>query len=315
MQKTSAKDKQRIVYLYQKEKWTMAEIADRFRVSPQSISGILKRRNVVARSQSEAQRKYSVDETFFDVLNAPEKAYFLGILYADGYNNTDRNSVNLSLKEEDQELLIDLSNLIQPNKPLQFIKLRRPTWSNHYRLVIANKHISKRLAELGCTKAKSYALSFPDFLPLELVPHFIRGYYDGDGSLMCHNNKAYSISIVGTEAFCSALAKIFKKELVVGSYMRPRHKEKNNNIRMLEISGNRQVLKVLNWLYHDATIYLKRKYRKYLDLIEYRKAVKQIRYCLICNEKHCSKGYCRRHYYQLCGGKEKRHQRYLQTGS
>lgn len=313
MQKTSVEDRQEIVRLYQEE-WATKKIADRFGISTVAVLGILKRRNVIIRSQSELQRKYPIDETFFDVIDTQEKAYFLGILYADGYNDTSRNSVNLSLKEEDKRLLVDLSNLIQPSKPLQFIKLQQPTWSDQYRLVIANKHISKRLAELGCIKAKSYTLSFPDFFPLELVPHFIRGYYDGDGSLMCHNNKIYSISIVGTESFCSALAKIFKKELAVGSYIRARHKDKKHNIRMLEISGNRQVLRVLNWLYCDATIYLKRKQKKYLDLMEYHKTIKQIRYCLICERKHCGKGYCRRHYYQLCGGKEKRHQRYLENG-
>jgi hypothetical protein len=34
----------------------------------------------------------------------------------------------------------------------------------------------------------------------------------------------------------------------------------------IRVSGNRQVLILMNWLYKDATIYMERKYQKYLEL-------------------------------------------------
>ena len=46
-----------------------------------------------------------INKNFFNKIDTEEKAYFLGFLYADGYNNTDRNSVALSLKEDDKEIL------------------------------------------------------------------------------------------------------------------------------------------------------------------------------------------------------------------
>lgn len=53
---------------------------------------------------------------------------------------------------------------------------------NQYRLTINNKHISKRLAELGCGKAKTSVITFPTLeqVPENLIHHFIRGYFDGN---------------------------------------------------------------------------------------------------------------------------------------
>ena len=82
---------------------------------------MLKRNGYEAKSASELKRKYPIQEDFFDVIDTEEKAYVLGLLYADGYNNTDRNSVSLSLKESDKEILEKVTSLIQPTKPLSYL--------------------------------------------------------------------------------------------------------------------------------------------------------------------------------------------------
>ena len=106
---------------YETGKYTAVDLAKEYPVSSTAISALLKRHGYKSKTQSELQRKYEVNESFFDVIDTEEKAYFLGFLYADGYNNTDRNSVNLSLKETDKDILIRLNNLIQPDKPLQYV--------------------------------------------------------------------------------------------------------------------------------------------------------------------------------------------------
>jgi surfactin synthase thioesterase subunit len=61
---------------------------------------------------NERSRKYQLKKDYFDSINTPEKAYFLGILYADGCNSPETNSVRLILTESDKTLLEQLSNLI-----------------------------------------------------------------------------------------------------------------------------------------------------------------------------------------------------------
>ena len=219
---------------------------------------------------------------------------------------------NFPLKEDDKEILEKLNNLLQPKKPLQYVKIKTTNSSNQYRLVIANKHISKRLVELGCDKAKTYSLIFPSEkqVPKYLVRHFVRGYFDGDGWV---GKKA--INVVSTLNFCNSLAEILNQELNVNSYIRARFPERKNNIRMLELSEKAARL-FLKWIYKDSNIYLQRKYERFLKQMEYGKSLTEVKVCAVegCNKKHSGKGYCRNHYYQLCGGKEKRRKRYESKG-
>jgi len=308
----SHREKTELFTKYETGKYTGADLTKYYNISSVAVNALLRRHGYKAKSQSELQRKYNIDETFFDVIDTEEKAYFLGFLYADGYNNTDRNSVTLSLKEDDKEILEILNNILQPNKPLQYVKIKSKNSTNQYRLVIANKHISQKLVELGCDKAKTYSLKFPseEQVPKHLIRHFVRGYFDGDGWV---GEKA--ISIVSTLNFCNSLAEILKEKFGINCYIRARHPERNNSIRMLELN-NKSARTFLNWIYKDSNIHLQRKYNRYLKQIEYENSLSEIRICSVdgCSKKHSAKGYCRNHYYEFCGGKGKRKLRYKKHG-
>lgn len=262
------KEKTELFTKYESGKYTGADLAKEYPISSVAVNTLLRRHGYKTKSQSELQRKYPIDETFFDKIDTEKKAYFLGLLYADGYNNTDRNSVNLSLKEDDKDILIKLNNLIQPTKPLQFVdnsNIKKTKGfensQNQYRLVIANKHISQRLVDLGCYKAKTYTLEFPkeEQVPKNLIRHFIRGYFDGDG---CVSNRVFSM--VGTECFLISVQKIMIDKLgLTKTKFYKRHKESSNNIVEIRYCGKNNLKKIMNWFYSDATIYLERKYEKF----------------------------------------------------
>lgn len=255
------KEKSELFTKYETGKYTGADLAKYYNISSVAVNALLRRHGYKAKSQSELHRKYNINETFFDVIDTEEKAYFLGFLFADGYNNTDRNSVTLSLKEDDKEILEKLNNLLQPNKPLQYVKIKTTNSANQYRLVIANKHISERLVELGCGKAKTHNLIFPteEQVPKHLQRHFVRGYFDGDGSVSGDKQKQFNL--VGTINFLLALQQILIEELGFSkTKLDQRYKEKVNEIRSLRYCGINQCITFRDWLYKDATIYLERKY-------------------------------------------------------
>lgn len=302
----SHREKTELFAKYETGKYTGADLAKYYNISSVAVNALLRRHGYKAKSQSELQRKYNIDETFFDVIDTEEKAYFLGFLYADGCNATNRNAVTLSLKDDDKEILEKLNSLLQPEKPLGYRKSGQTT------LLISNKHISQRLVELGCHRAKTYTLVFPSEkqVPKHLVRHFVRGYFDGDGWV---GEKA--ICIVSTLNFCNSLSEILKEQLGINCYIRARHPERKNNIRMLELS-NKSARKFLNWIYKDSNIHLQRKYERYLKQMDYNNSIKETRICSVdgCNKKHMAKGYCKNHYYEFCGGKEKRKLRYEKYG-
>lgn len=299
----SHREKTELFAKYETGKYTGTDLAKHYNISPVAANALLRRHGYKAKSHSELQRKYDIDEAFFDIIDTQEKAYVLGLLYADGYNNTDRNSVNLGLKESDKEILEKITVLIQPTKPLQYVSTsnqRNKTGfensQNQYRLVIANKHISQRLVELGCSKDKTHNLIFPteEQVPKHLQRHFIRGYFDGDGSVS--KGKKAKIDIVGTICFLNTIQNILSNELdFYEKKLNQRNKSIDNEIRSLQICGIKQCISFRNWLYENATIYLDRK-KKIFD--NYNKHIKLERKCSIkkCSEKHLQKGFCREHY-------------------
>jgi hypothetical protein len=229
-----------------------------------SVRGLLKRRGLTLKNGSESRRKYTINENFFDELNE-NSLYVLGILYADGYHNEKRKSIRISLKETDSEILLKINNLIGSNRPLGVDSFKGENFTQKY-LDINNVTISKKLTELGCVQNKTFKITFPDFLSQENLKHFIRGYFDGDGGLSTYevvDKKTkkpiikYKLTFRGTKDFCKKLKKILEDELNVGGSI------SSEKIPSLSYSGKNQIIKLMDYLYRDSTIYLSRKFQKY----------------------------------------------------
>ena len=147
----------KIILLY-KEGYSTRNIAKKFDIGSTTVGNILKENNILRRNSSESKRIYKINENFFDDINTEEKAYFLGFLYGDGYNNEKKRTVVITLKSEDREILEIFTKILQPNKPLKEIKRKINNNITRYytKMLIFNKHISQKLAELGCMQAKSF---------------------------------------------------------------------------------------------------------------------------------------------------------------
>lgn len=229
-------------------------LGKKYNVSNVTIINMLRRNGITRRSFHDAGMKYPYDEYFFDIIDTEEKAYFLGLLYADGYNNEKENAVTLTLT--DYELVDRFKKALQSKHPIH--ELGNSTGyigKKCYSLKIIGKHISSTLANKGCYQGKTLNLQFPNenILPSHLIHHFIRGYFDGDGCIHIRkqgNNKV--VHICGTEQFCTEMA----KHSPVKSFVNQRHKAK---IWFLGIYKMKNVQGFRDWLYKDATISLERK--------------------------------------------------------
>lgn len=241
-----------------------------------------KKANLAIKTASKAKQKYYINENIFDNIDTEEKAYWLGYLYADG-NVSRTNRVRLSLAEQDYEILEKFSNFIfNQNRIKKYILPKNKSGQNLVYVDVCNKHIANQLTNLGCPPNKTFILKFPEWLNNNLYNHFIRGYFDGDGCLSINicNNKSKGIKtksiivsqslnanfdLLSTKEFVNKLQFIFN-DLNIHSTIYKRHKNRDNNNFTLKVSGNRQIEKLMNWLYKDATIFLNRKNIKYLEL-------------------------------------------------
>lgn len=264
----SHQEKVELFKMFETGEYSGNQLTNYFPISQVAINALLRRNGYEAKSASELKRKYPIQENFFDKIDTEEKAYILGLLYADGYNDTNRNTVSLGLKDSDREVLDKITALTQPTKPLQFVNIYKSrerigfeNSKNQYRLVIQSKHISQRLVELGCGKAKTHNLIFPteEQVPSHLIRHFVRGYFDGDGSVS--GNKQKQFGFVGTIDFLLPLQQILMKELNFSeTKLNQRHKDREDSIRALRYCGINQCIAFRDWLYEHANIYLKRKF-------------------------------------------------------
>lgn len=281
MKRLTKDEKETLIKQYASGKHTCISLAKQYGISNVAISGLLKRHGIsVNNNQSTLQRKYPLNEHYFDIIDTEAKAYFLGLLYADGYNHETRGNIALTLQEKDTDILDTFSSELETTRPLQFIQRNNPKWKDCYRLAISSKWMSTKLKQCGCHQKKSFTLQFPNtkIVPEHLLKHFIRGYFDGDGSLIMYQAMGkykgipkypytvVKVGIVSTLGFTKQLQSVIEKYLGITSYISIRHKNRTNTTRQLTINGKQQVLKFLNWLYQEATIYFERKHSKYNTL-------------------------------------------------
>lgn len=218
-------------------------------------------------------RKYELDEHFFDNIDTQEKAYILGLLYSDGSNTISKGTVSISLQEEDKDLLEQINCIMRNGKPLEYLDYSNKNdfgyhYKNQYRLLCFSSYMCSKLSELGVVPNKSLKIQFPTFIDKNLIRHFIRGVYDGDGSVSQGyrnpNNRPILLTITCTKQFCEELQKVVFNEIGIrgGIHEASCH---NGITKVFVISGRNVVKKFLDWLYEDSTIYLARKYNRYLD--------------------------------------------------
>lgn len=207
-------------------------------------------------------RKSHVNDHIFDTIDTEEKAYWLGFLYADGnvhYHNKSWR-IELTLQQQDFEHLKKYSSFIgYYGEP----KYRENTKA--YRICTGSRRMAEQLIEKGCVPKKSLILKFPsyDIVPKELMRHFIRGYFDGDGCISLKENVhsiAKRVSVLGTKEFLEGMIEEYG-----GTEKSPLKKEMRTTSNTYDLKfHNDEGLAFLDYMYMDATVYLQRKYNKYL---------------------------------------------------
>ena len=216
---------------------------------------ILRRNGVKSRTRAEAGRQYRVDESFFDVIDTEEKAYWLGFITADGM--VKGYEIVIILKASDAEHLRKFLVSLNSDYQLFFRKTQRNGKTHEQVSIRMNcKRLAEALKNLGVTENKSITAAPCLQVPQHLTRHYWRGLVDGDGSITVNkpNTKYYVISLVGTEAIVSGFQEFISQFIQSEAKVRP-----NGNIFQIVYGGRRQVSTIVKVLYGDAKVYLDRK--------------------------------------------------------
>lgn len=104
-------------------------------------------------------------------------AYILGFIFADGCLVKHKNGYpGLDITSKDREHLRVIKEQLEADHKIG--KKERG-----YRIQIRNRNIYDDLTKFGLIPKKSKIVKFPK-IPKRYSPHFIRGLFDGDGSVM-----------------------------------------------------------------------------------------------------------------------------------
>ena len=249
---------------------TRRQIMVKYSVGDKTVVRVLEENNIPIQRKI----KYNRDYTFFNSIDTEIKAYWLGAIYADGnisacekygayhasFSSTDKNWIEMFKSDIAYEgpLLVEHHN-----------KFDKDIW----KLNFGNREIAKQLINIGCVPAKSMIMEFPT-LPEELVHHFIRGYFDGDGCIFLskptwHYKESNEILVKSTVVSGS---KEFLERLVfelpcLNKKVLGRAGHENNYI----VNWNTSDTCIMyDYMYEGATRYLPRKKAKFEEYFKAR---------------------------------------------
>ena len=250
-------DWEKLAFEFQTTDISLTQMGNREKVDRRTLSKHFKELGIEIINK---QNRSKFNEHIFDFIDTEEKAYWLGFIFADGTINSSpiREGVKsiygfeLSLGIKDLKHLEKFKKFIGYNKDLLID-------NNRCRFSIANKHFWTTLNNLGCTPNKSLTLKFPN-ISENLIRHFIRGYFDGDGCITRYVNihtVTPRATVLGTE---DMLNNIIKYSNTIAQL---KH-DKRHSKEVLYLDWNKEnSIKFINYLYNNSTIYLDRKYKLY----------------------------------------------------
>jgi DNA-binding transcriptional regulator WhiA len=256
--KTTQEQIDSMIRLYTIDKQNTYDIGNELNLSAVTVQSYLKKAGIQLSHQ-----KYKFNEHYFNKIDTPNKAYFLGLIYADGCVFPKKNSCAIKLTKEDDYVLEEFKKDIDSQKPLHYTK-SKPIVGTKYigkaqcKLELNSKILIEDLISLGVVQNKSLILKFPKNMPFS--KDFIRGYFDGDGCIYNSQNRIM-LNFVGSKEFCKGLCDFLQSELNIPTTAR---QDKRGNSWYIYILRIKDVLKFCKYIYEDPNcVKLNRKYEKY----------------------------------------------------
>lgn len=213
--------------------------------------------------------KQGLNLNFFDDIDSEIKAYLLGFIAGDG--SVSEEGLHIRVAYNDIHIIKLLQKYINPEAEIKYLPLE-----NQQNQVIINFYsveLVEKLKNYGIVKNKTYVPMYIPKMPKELIRHFIRGYYDADGTASfgikinpkTKNTKGTTFKAAFT-SHLSNLLKDVEKELTLNeitSSLKYYKNNKGNHYYSLVVSmGSLDLFE--NYLYQNSNFYLLRKREKFL---------------------------------------------------
>jgi hypothetical protein len=243
-------------YLEGKDAVTLAQ---KYSVGSTTIYDRLANRGIARRRSGDVRRRLQFNERYFQALDSANACYWLGFLFADGSVSSVSNALRVNLKASDgSQLQCLLSDLDATSHQ---VKYKVVSGHDVAGIALTSLYLRQDLASWGMTMPKRER-QLP-LMPQKFVHHFVRGYFDGDGSISVNRTtkrEKWKVSIAAISyTMLEQIAAVISKVHILSSIYHPTYL----NLWYLAIEGN-QVKRFGQWLYTDASRYMARKRERFV---------------------------------------------------
>lgn len=210
----------------------------------------------------------SIKWDFKDITNGDE-AYILGFLYADGSTQVVSKQVCLKISKDDRQVLEEIGSYICTGYNLSEEKNK-----NSLQFHISSPAIYENIEKWNLRKKKEERTQSLPPIEKHLLRHFIRGYFDGDGTIYMDKN-FLRCNICSTNIeWLQKIQELFIVEGIESKINIEKRKGRmmkcpqgmimsKYDMGRLFIRRNHALEKLYHYLYQDAGIRLNRKYEKF----------------------------------------------------
>lgn len=217
-------------------------------------------------------RKYYCNFNYFNKIDSPNKAYWLGFIAADGCvykRELCSSSLKIEINKKDIEVLNNFLEDIDGKNPIK-------TYKNMASIEIVSDIIFNDLGNYNIVPNKTWTFT-PKNIPMQYYIDFIIGYFDGDGSICLKNNKnipsSYQISIVGNLYCLNEIKKMLEEYKIYSDVKVSNRKNKYSKDYFAELrifgADNKYIFsKLFTNRHYNSLNRKKEKVLKLINLIE-----------------------------------------------
>lgn len=255
-------ERDNIFNMYVSEHKSIAAIARYYDVWEKTLSLQMDRLGIPKRqvnATSRANAQYSVDVDYFKKIDTEEKAWVLGLIASDGHIST-HNNLMFCQHIDDIDYLQKVNAAMHSNYKIM------TKGDKYVTLTITSKMIVDDLKSLGLNHNKSYGFDADTLvrsIPPELLRHFVRGYFDGDGSVCIYKydyfkKHSYHFGITS----CKAMHDFLKEFLGIHTASA----NEGNGIWTCRTTNHKTILNACHVMYDNATVYGNRKFSTFQEI-------------------------------------------------
>lgn len=207
--------------------------------------------------------------SYFHNIDTEQKAYFLGLWLADGNihkqkRKTEQYIIQIALKNKDKYIIENFKQEIQSDNVISYYEKR-----DECHFAISSVEMAHDLMLHGVFPNKSTKEELTDTVSDELFHHYIRGIFDGDGTVFFErgNPRYLRFGFYGSHKIVEQIHQYLRAKIDI-SDNKVYDKE---TVSFSNYGKYNDVVNFYNLIYKDATVFLTRKKDKFDQYIESRK--------------------------------------------